>query len=134
MIDNSSREEPGADAGALQSALVSSSRPRANVLGVGIDAVDMPAAVARITASEERGLMRRLDELTPSYVWVGLSTPKQERFMATYAGRLNAGIMLGVGAAFDMHSGRTKQAPRWMQRNGLEWCFRLLQEPRRLFK
>lgn len=78
--------------------------------------------------------MAHVDERRPAFFWVGLSTPKQERFMAQYAGRLNAGVMLGVGAAFDMHSGRLKQAPRWMQRNGLEWFYRLTQEPRRLFK
>ena len=54
--------------------------------------------------------------------------------MAQYRGRLPVNIMLGVGAAFDMHSGRTKQAPRWMRQSGLEWLFRVLQEPRRLFK
>jgi N-acetylglucosaminyldiphosphoundecaprenol N-acetyl-beta-D-mannosaminyltransferase len=54
--------------------------------------------------------------------------------MAEYSGRLPVTVMLGVGAAFDMNSGRTKQAPRWMQHSGLEWLFRLLQEPRRLFK
>ena len=54
--------------------------------------------------------------------------------MSEYVGRLAATVMLGVGAAFDMHSGRTRQAPRWMRRSGLEWLFRLFQEPRRLFK
>jgi N-acetylglucosaminyldiphosphoundecaprenol N-acetyl-beta-D-mannosaminyltransferase len=87
-----------------------------------------------LSESEERQLAERVEELHPDFMWIGLSTPKQERFMAKYAGRLAATVMLGVGAAFDMHSGRTKQAPRWMQRIGLEWLFRLLQEPRRLFK
>lgn len=54
--------------------------------------------------------------------------------MARYSGRLRTRVMLGVGAAFDMHSGRVKQAPRWMQRSGLEWFYRLCQEPRRLYK
>ena len=53
--------------------------------------------------------------------------------MAAHAGKLETRVMLGVGAAFDMHSGRTKQAPGWMQRSGLEWLFRVSQEPRRLF-
>jgi N-acetylglucosaminyldiphosphoundecaprenol N-acetyl-beta-D-mannosaminyltransferase len=87
-----------------------------------------------LTDEEERYLTARLEALRPDFMWIGLSTPKQERFMAKYGDRLAATIMLGVGAAFDMHSGRTKQAPRWMQRSGLEWLFRLLQEPRRLFK
>jgi N-acetylglucosaminyldiphosphoundecaprenol N-acetyl-beta-D-mannosaminyltransferase len=87
-----------------------------------------------LTEQEERGLIAEVQSLQPDFFWVGLSTPKQERFMAQYGGRLAAKVMLGVGAAFDMHSGRTKQAPSWMQRVGLEWLFRLLQEPRRLFK
>jgi N-acetylglucosaminyldiphosphoundecaprenol N-acetyl-beta-D-mannosaminyltransferase len=63
---------------------------------------------------------------------VGLSTPKQEKFMAEYLPKLDATLMIGVGAAFDFLSGRVKQAPRWMQRSGLEWLYRLCSEPRRL--
>jgi N-acetylglucosaminyldiphosphoundecaprenol N-acetyl-beta-D-mannosaminyltransferase len=65
-------------------------------------------------------------------VWVGLGTPKQERFMAGPGRALDAGLLIGVGAAFDFHAGRIRQAPRWMQRSGLEWLFRLCVEPRRL--
>ena len=68
----------------------------------------------------------------PDIIWVGLSTPKQERFMAGNWQSLDAGLLIGVGAAFDFHSGRIRQAPRWMQRSGLEWLFRLGTEPRRL--
>jgi len=68
----------------------------------------------------------------PDVIWVGLGTPKQERFMAAHWKTLNAGLLIGVGAAFDFHSGRVRQAPRWMQRCGLEWFFRLCTEPRRL--
>ena len=67
-------------------------------------------------------------------VWVGLSTPKQERWMAAHAGRINAAARVGVGAAFDFHAGLKSQAPRWMQRVGLEWFYRLLCEPRRLWR
>jgi N-acetylglucosaminyldiphosphoundecaprenol N-acetyl-beta-D-mannosaminyltransferase len=63
---------------------------------------------------------------------VGLSTPKQEKFMAEYLPQLEVTLMIGVGAAFDFHSGRVRQAPRWMQRSGLEWFYRLCSEPRRL--
>jgi N-acetylglucosaminyldiphosphoundecaprenol N-acetyl-beta-D-mannosaminyltransferase len=63
-----------------------------------------------------------------------LSTPKQEKFMAEFLPQLDATLMIGVGAAFDFHSGRAKQAPRWIQRSGLEWLYRLWQEPRRLGK
>jgi N-acetylglucosaminyldiphosphoundecaprenol N-acetyl-beta-D-mannosaminyltransferase len=68
----------------------------------------------------------------PDVVWVGLGTPKQELFMARHWRLLDAGVLIGVGAAFDFHSGRVRQAPRWMQRSGLEWLFRLVTEPRRL--
>lgn len=68
----------------------------------------------------------------PHVFWVGLSTPKQERFMAAHLSQLDVGVMIGVGAAFDFHSGRITQAPRWMQRSGLEWLYRITREPRRL--
>jgi N-acetylglucosaminyldiphosphoundecaprenol N-acetyl-beta-D-mannosaminyltransferase len=87
-----------------------------------------------LTAEEEAELAVRLAELKPDIVWVGLSTPKQERFMAEHWQKLNAQLWFGVGAAFDFHAGRVRQAPRWMQRCGLEWFFRLLCEPRRLWK
>ena len=70
----------------------------------------------------------------PDILWVGLSTPKQEKFMAEFLPKLDATLMIGVGAAFDFHSGRVRQAPRWMQRSGLEWFYRLCSEPRRLAK
>jgi N-acetylglucosaminyldiphosphoundecaprenol N-acetyl-beta-D-mannosaminyltransferase len=69
-----------------------------------------------------------------SLVWVGLSTPKQERWMAELRPLLEAQVLFGVGAAFDFHAGRVKQAPRWMQTSGLEWLYRLSREPRRLWK
>ena len=87
-----------------------------------------------LDASEERELVARISSARPDIIWVGLSTPKQERFMAGYHRRLDAALMIGVGAAFDMHTGRTRQAPRWMQRTGLEWFFRLATEPRRLWR
>ena len=69
----------------------------------------------------------------PDFFWVGLSTPKQERFMAQYMPLLpEAKVFIGVGAAFDLLTGRVQQAPRWVQRSGFEWLFRLTQEPRRL--
>jgi N-acetylglucosaminyldiphosphoundecaprenol N-acetyl-beta-D-mannosaminyltransferase len=82
--------------------------------------------------TEARALEQRIRALRPDFFWVGLSTPKQEKFMAAFAPRLEAGVMLGVGAAFDFLSGRVRQAPRWVQRSGLEWLFRLCTEPRRL--
>jgi N-acetylglucosaminyldiphosphoundecaprenol N-acetyl-beta-D-mannosaminyltransferase len=70
----------------------------------------------------------------PDVVWVGLGSPKQERWMSEHAGRIKAPVMIGVGAAFDFLSGRKPQAPRWMQRSSLEWLFRLATEPRRLWR
>lgn len=83
---------------------------------------------------EEAELFSRIAESGADIVWVGLSTPKQERFMGRSHGRLPAAVMIGVGAAFDIHSGAKRQAPQWMQRSGLEWLFRLAIEPRRLWK
>lgn len=85
-----------------------------------------------LTDEEGRDLARRVIEAGVDILWVGLSTPKQERFMAAYSGRLDAPMLVGVGAAFDFFTGRVKQAPYWMQRSSLEWLYRLIQEPRRL--
>jgi N-acetylglucosaminyldiphosphoundecaprenol N-acetyl-beta-D-mannosaminyltransferase len=88
----------------------------------------------RLNATEEENLVKQIRAVQPDILWVGLSTPKQEKFMAEYLPKLDANVMIGVGAAFDFHSGRVKQAPRWMQRSGLEWFYRLCREPRRLGK
>jgi N-acetylglucosaminyldiphosphoundecaprenol N-acetyl-beta-D-mannosaminyltransferase len=87
-----------------------------------------------LTAEEEADLARRVGALKPDFFWVGLSTPKQEKFMAEYFQKLDATLFFGVGAAFDFHAGRMRQAPRWMQRSGLEWLFRLACDPGRLWK
>ena len=81
---------------------------------------------------EKAAFGAEIARLHPDVIWVGLGTPKQERFMAEYAPLLDAGVLIGVGAAFDFHSGRVRQAPRWIQRSGGEWLFRLCTEPRRL--
>ena len=87
-----------------------------------------------LNADEENKLREQVAAAQPDIFWVGLSTPKQEKFMAEFLPKLDATLMIGVGAAFDFHSGRVKQAPRWMQRSGLEWLYRLCSEPRRLAK
>jgi N-acetylglucosaminyldiphosphoundecaprenol N-acetyl-beta-D-mannosaminyltransferase len=79
-------------------------------------------------------VVRRINDAEPDIVWVGLSTPKQEYWMAEHVGRVKAPVLVGVGAAFDFHAGIKRQAPRWMQKNGLEWAFRLASEPRRLWR
>ena len=87
-----------------------------------------------LNVEEVKQLQEMVRAAQPDILWVGLSTPKQEKFMAEFLPRLDVTLMIGVGAAFDFHSGRVKQAPRWMQRTGLEWFFRLCQEPGRLAK
>jgi N-acetylglucosaminyldiphosphoundecaprenol N-acetyl-beta-D-mannosaminyltransferase len=87
-----------------------------------------------LNPEEEKELQEMLRAAKPDILWVGLSTPKQEKFMAEFLPKLDVTLMIGVGAAFDFHSGRVRQAPRWMQRSGLEWFYRLCQEPRRLAK
>lgn len=87
-----------------------------------------------LTAEEEAALQAQVAAVKPDFFWVGLSTPKQERFMARYIDRLDARVLLGVGAAFDFHAGRVQQAPRWIQRSGFEWLYRTCKEPRRLWK
>jgi N-acetylglucosaminyldiphosphoundecaprenol N-acetyl-beta-D-mannosaminyltransferase len=85
-----------------------------------------------LTEDEKHALISEIDRLRPDLMWVGLSTPKQEMFMSEFHSVLRAKVMLGVGAAFDFHTGRVRQAPRWVMKAGLEWFFRLCMEPRRL--
>lgn len=87
-----------------------------------------------LTVDEDRSIVERINAARPDLVWVGLSTPKQERWMAEHRDLLAAPVLLGVGAAFDFVAGVKRQAPRWMQRSGLEWLFRLVSEPRRLWR
>ncbi len=87
-----------------------------------------------LNEAEVKSLSAQIAAGQPDILWVGLSTPKQEKFMAEFLPRLDVTLMLGVGAAFDFHTGRVSQAPRWMQRSGLEWLYRLGSEPRRLWK
>lgn len=85
-----------------------------------------------LNMEEEQELLRRVASVKPDIFWVGLSTPKQERFMAEYLHKLEAKIMVGVGAAFDFHSGKMKDSPKWIQAVGLAWVYRLSKEPFRL--
>jgi len=75
-----------------------------------------------------------INSARPDIVWVGLSTPKQELWMSAHRERLNAPVLIGIGAAFDFLAGTKRQAPVWMQKKGLEWSYRLMSEPRRLWK
>lgn len=87
-----------------------------------------------LNEEEEQDLKKQVQESQPDIVWVGLSTPKQEKFMAEYLEKLDTTLMFGVGAAFDFHTDKVAMAPSWMQRAGLEWFFRLIKEPKRLWK
>lgn len=86
-----------------------------------------------LSSGEDAQHVEQINASGAGTVWVGLGCPKQERWMATHKGRINA-VMVGVGAAFDYHAGTVRRAPLWMQRRGLEWLHRLTSEPSRLWK
>ena len=85
-----------------------------------------------MTEDEDKAIVERINQTEPDFVWVGLGAPKQEKWMAAHQGKVN-GLMIGVGAGFDYYAGNIKRAPEWMQKINLEWVYRLLQDPRRLF-
>jgi N-acetylglucosaminyldiphosphoundecaprenol N-acetyl-beta-D-mannosaminyltransferase len=85
-------------------------------------------------ADEDEAVIEAINISAADIIWVGLSTPKQELWMARHRHRLSAPVLIGVGAAFDFHAGLLWRAPRWLQRTGLEWAFRMAMEPRRLAK
>lgn len=87
-----------------------------------------------LSEMEQAELQQELDRLSPDIMWIGLSTPKQEQFMAENLSSLTCKVMIGVGAAFDIHTGRVKDAPRWIKTAGLQWLHRLCQEPSRLWR
>jgi N-acetylglucosaminyldiphosphoundecaprenol N-acetyl-beta-D-mannosaminyltransferase len=101
----------------------------------GINVVGMHSPPFRaLTPEEDQQVIDRIHATNADVLWIGLSTPKQERWMYEHRNKLQVPVVVGVGAAFDLNSGRVKQAPPWMQENGLEWAFRLYQEPRRLWR
>ncbi len=88
----------------------------------------------KLTDDEDRELCALLEAADADIVWVGLSTPKQEFWMSGHVGKIDAPVMIGVGAAFDFHAGLVKQAPKFIQKSGMEWLFRMCMEPKRLWK
>ena len=84
--------------------------------------------------AEEEAVATDINRSGAEIVWVGIGMPKQEKWMARMRHRVQAPVLIGVGAAFDFHGGLIRQAPARMQRLGLEWAFRLAQEPRRLWR
>lgn len=87
----------------------------------------------QLSSSENDAVISMINELSPDFVWVGLGAPKQEIWMAEHQGKVK-GFMVGVGAAFDYLAGNIERAPMWMQKNNLEWLYRLVQDPKRLFR
>nr|WP_295255834.1 WecB/TagA/CpsF family glycosyltransferase [uncultured Blautia sp.] len=86
-----------------------------------------------LTEEEDKMIVERINEAKPDFVWVGLGAPKQEKWMAAHQGKID-GLMIGVGAGFDYYAENIKRAPEWMQKSNLEWLYRLIQDPKRLFK
>ena len=86
-----------------------------------------------LTEEEDEAIVAQINAGGADFVWVGLGAPKQENWMAAHQGRVH-GLMVGVGAAFDYMAGNIQRAPQWMQNCNLEWLYRLLQDPKRLFK
>jgi N-acetylglucosaminyldiphosphoundecaprenol N-acetyl-beta-D-mannosaminyltransferase len=99
------------------------------LLAGSLQAVYRPLADAELDE-----IAATINAAQPDVVWVGIGVPRQEKWMAAMRARLDAPVLIGVGAAFDFHAGLVKQAPPWMQRVGLEWLFRLSREPRRLWR
>jgi N-acetylglucosaminyldiphosphoundecaprenol N-acetyl-beta-D-mannosaminyltransferase len=87
-----------------------------------------------LTDRERAGVVQEINSSRADVVWVGIGVPKQEKWMAQMRPRLEAPVLIGVGAAFDFHAGLVPQAPVWIQESGLEWAYRLVHEPRRLWR
>ena len=79
-------------------------------------------------------IVQHINRCQPDIVWVGLGSPKQEKWMAQHIGKINAAALIGVGAAFDFHSGRVKWAPKWIRTMGIEWAYRFSKEPKRMWR
>lgn len=100
----------------------------------GIQIVGMYSPPFRpLTQDEDEAVIQMINKVNPDFVWVGLGAPKQENWMANHQGKID-GLMIGVGAGFDYFAGNIQRAPEWMQKYNLEWLYRLIQDPKRLFK
>lgn len=99
----------------------------------GIQIVGMYSPPFRpLTEEEDASVIQMINESKPDFVWIGLGAPKQEKWMADHQGKID-GLMIGVGAGFDYYAGKLERAPEWMQMRNLEWLYRLIQDPKRLF-
>jgi N-acetylglucosaminyldiphosphoundecaprenol N-acetyl-beta-D-mannosaminyltransferase len=101
--------------------------------GINVAGVCSPPFHA-LSEREDEEILASIHAVQPDVLWVGLSTPKQERWMYEHRHRLRVSAVIGVGAAFDLNSGRIRQAPSWMREHGLEWAYRLMREPKRLWR
>lgn len=86
-----------------------------------------------LTEEEDERELQKMNDAKADIIWIGLGAPKQERYMYEHCGKVN-GVMIGVGAGFDYYAGTIKRAPMWMQKLSLEWLYRLMQDPKRLFR
>ncbi len=86
-----------------------------------------------LTEEEDERELQKMNDAKADIIWIGLGAPKQERYMYEHRGKVN-GVMIGVGAGFDYYAGTIKRAPMWMQKLSLEWLYRLMQDPKRLFR
>ena len=101
--------------------------PRLNIKGM------ISPPYRELDEDEDAEYVRKINEAGADIVWISLGAPKQEKWMAAHEGRIS-GLMIGVGAAFDFHAGMVKRAPKWVQKIGMEWFYRLLQDPGRLLR
>lgn len=101
--------------------------------GLDVAGVDCPP-FRPLTVQEDWSVVDKINSSRPDIVWVGLGAPKQEKWMAEHVGRIDATALIGVGAAFDFHSGNVKWAPALIRKLGLEWAYRLVQEPGRMWR
>jgi N-acetylglucosaminyldiphosphoundecaprenol N-acetyl-beta-D-mannosaminyltransferase len=118
----------GRDQGSLVQLALSMRRKHAGIQIVG----GYSPPFRDLTPEEEDALAEQINASQPDVLWVGIGVPQQEKWMARMRERLEVPVICAVGAAFDFHAGRISQAPRWMQERGLEWTYRIAQEPRRL--
>ena len=88
----------------------------------------------QLTKAEDLAIVKKINSAKPDIVWVGLGAPKQEKWIADHMGRIDATVMIGIGAAFDFHSGNVKWAPAWIRKSGFEWLYRLTKEPGRMWR
>ena len=99
----------------------------------GLEIVGMYSPPFRpMSEEEDKAIVEEINSIHPDFVWVGLGAPKQENWMASHQGKIE-GLVVGVGAGFDYYAGNIERAPQWMQKSNMEWFYRLIQDPKRLF-